>query len=90
MRGCLGCILCQKRLRLSSEVDECMPLPVADQLDDLVQNGLDHAQRLVLLRAPAADLLVTQVVEEGVYGGEQRGQVHQVPGAYTRPLFGST
>jgi len=27
IRGCLGCIWCQKRLRLSSEVDECKPLP---------------------------------------------------------------
>jgi len=26
-RGCLGCILCQKRLRLSWKVDECKPLP---------------------------------------------------------------
>jgi len=26
-RGYLGCILCQKRLRLSLEVDECEPLP---------------------------------------------------------------
>ena len=25
--GCLGCILCQKRLRLSCNVDECKPLP---------------------------------------------------------------
>jgi len=23
MRGCLGCLLCQKRLRLSWKVDEC-------------------------------------------------------------------
>jgi len=27
MRGCLGCILCQERLRLSSKVAECKPLP---------------------------------------------------------------
>ena len=27
--GCVGCILCQKRLRLSSKVDECKPLPPA-------------------------------------------------------------
>ena len=26
-RGCLLCILCQKRLRLSLKVDECKPLP---------------------------------------------------------------
>ena len=26
-RGCLGCILCQKRLRLSRKVEECEPLP---------------------------------------------------------------
>ena len=25
--GCLGCVLCQKRLSLSWEVDECKPLP---------------------------------------------------------------
>ena len=24
--GCLGCILCQKRLRLSWKLDECKPL----------------------------------------------------------------
>jgi hypothetical protein len=24
--GCLGCVLCQKRLRLSFKVDECKPL----------------------------------------------------------------
>ena len=29
MRECLGCILCQKRLRLSRKVDECKPLPRA-------------------------------------------------------------
>ena len=28
IRGCLGCISCQKRLRLSWEVEECKPLPV--------------------------------------------------------------
>ena len=27
IRGCLGCILCQKRLRLSREVDESKALP---------------------------------------------------------------
>ena len=27
IRGCLGCILCQERLRSSSKVDECKPLP---------------------------------------------------------------
>jgi len=27
VRGILGCILCQKRLRLSGKVDECKPLP---------------------------------------------------------------
>jgi hypothetical protein len=26
IRGCLGCFLCEKRLRLSSEVDECKSL----------------------------------------------------------------
>jgi len=26
IRGCLGCILCQKRLRLSRKVDQCKPL----------------------------------------------------------------
>ena len=29
LRGGLGCILCQKWLRLSSKVDECKPLPTA-------------------------------------------------------------
>jgi len=28
VRGCLRCILCQKRLRLSRKVDECRPLLV--------------------------------------------------------------
>jgi hypothetical protein len=27
IRGCLGCVSCQKRFRLSSRVDECKPLP---------------------------------------------------------------
>jgi len=27
MKGSLGCILCQKRLRLSRKMDECKPLP---------------------------------------------------------------
>jgi len=27
LRGCLGCVLCQKRLRLSWKLDECKPLP---------------------------------------------------------------
>jgi len=27
-RGCLGCILCQKRLMLSWKLDECKPLHV--------------------------------------------------------------
>jgi hypothetical protein len=31
-RGCLGCILCQTRLKLSSEVDECKPLPPVRQI----------------------------------------------------------
>jgi len=29
IRGCSGCILCQKRPRLSCEVDECKPLPMS-------------------------------------------------------------
>jgi len=29
IKGCPGCILCQKRLRLSSKQDECKPLPAA-------------------------------------------------------------
>jgi len=27
MRGCIGCVWCQKRLKLSSKVDEYKPLP---------------------------------------------------------------
>jgi len=27
IRGCLGCALCQKGLRLNHKVDECKPLP---------------------------------------------------------------
>jgi hypothetical protein len=30
--GCVGCVLCQKRLRLSSRVDECKPLPAMCRL----------------------------------------------------------
>ena len=29
IKGCSGCILCQKWLRLCGEVDECKPLPRA-------------------------------------------------------------
>ena len=29
--GCQGCIFCQKRLRLSRKVDECKPLPEAQE-----------------------------------------------------------
>jgi hypothetical protein len=34
IRGCLGCVLCQKWLRLSIKVDECKPLLAAGSGDD--------------------------------------------------------
>jgi len=56
--------LCQKRLRLSSEVDECKPLPLPPPLP---------LPLLLLLQSQL--LLLLQRLR---------------PGAYTRPLFGST
>ena len=36
--GCLGCTLCQKRLKLSSTVNECKPLLVGQE-DQAVGHG---------------------------------------------------
>ena len=46
IRGCLGCILCQKRLKLSSTVDECKPLALGS-------TGVDAT-----VHANAAEVLV--------------------------------
>jgi len=49
-RGCLGCILCQKALKLSRKVDECKPLPHAVNGRQLV-----HSVRVPLpCRQPGA------------------------------------
>jgi len=39
IRGCAGCMLCQKRLRLSWKVDECKPLPRGRRRTDAPSPG---------------------------------------------------
>jgi hypothetical protein len=50
IRGCPGCILCQKRLRLSLKVDECRPLPASMSVSSALlaaAGGAGRSERLI-------------------------------------------
>jgi len=68
--------LCQTRLKLSSEVNECKPLDVGDSMRRVMEmrRGAGEDVQLVV----AAALLA--VGDQGVFEA----------GPYTRPLFDST
>jgi len=54
IRGCLGCILCHKRLRLSLEVDRCKPLPLLHTI--FVPRGRGVVHRIVRALEYAPDV----------------------------------
>jgi len=94
IRGCSGCILCQKRLGLSSELDECKPLIAGSEAWPLglpIGDALMGAAVGLLTASSTAGLAPFVCAPRRVWRRALLAAAATwVAGAYTRPLFGST
>jgi hypothetical protein len=85
IEGCLGCIVCKKRLKLSCHVDECKPL-AAGGGDDR-RAGVVASQRHVRGVHGRADAAQTHPARAQHFNG---GAAHSFPFQLNLSRFGHT
>ena len=95
IRGCLGCFLCEKRLRLSYEVDESKPLPrtTSSMMVLLARPRLNmwlpYKSTIQVVPELAVAALMGASTRSWNCGAVSTSEYAVKQGLLTRPLFGS-